>query len=246
MTELQSLLLELEKQLQCPVDWDRVVILPAARGQEDDAGAEVSNPGLCSELRWYWREIAEAHAVSGETDYLAVLYLHPDESPPDFLYEDGDEEQIRSDLKNIAEWINDAKKLYIEKTRPLANMKFATSADQQKHYPPAGLRARQIRSRTRNGVSLFFNGVQAQLPMLMWSVFEVCWRDVLERKHLRVHADCINPIGAAYGQDTKYVCLDVDSSTPITHAFPVPEREIPKEERVIAADEMQGFAIIDD
>lgn len=243
MTEFEVLLEQIAKLLECPVDWDRIVVVPA---KDADQPPELSNPGLCTEMKWYWHEIAKQCEVDGEAFYIGVLYPTMEDGDLSFMYEEGDEERMRSDLKNIETWIQNARSQYIEKTRPIAEMKMATNKDQQKHYPLPSLSASKIRDKTNNGASLFYNGIQAALPKLLWSVLEECWREVVDTKHFKIYVDCINVIGASHGQDSRHALLDMDCSTPITHAYPVTEQEITKEDRILIADDLQGVAIVDD
>lgn len=215
---MTKLLKEFIDKTQCPIDWPNI-----------------AQKGICilrHELIEYWCEIVGRHQVDGEVELIHeiidVPYEEIDKKWVEEFYPD-----INVMLINIEEGgiIQRATDEFNSLCKPLLDMKMATDKDQQKHFCSENIPIDQIRERTKGKppVSLFYPGVQSKLDSFMWDVFykSDIWKRIIEEDNFRkIYVDCKDRIGASQGLDTEYICLIVNCSTPISHAYPVNKSDV--------------------
>jgi hypothetical protein len=51
------------------------------------------------------------------------------------------------------------------------------------------------------------------------------WNDLLQSDNCRIVFRSANPIGASDGLPTRYLCFELDASTPVVHAYPISEHQ---------------------
>jgi hypothetical protein len=222
-TPLKKQILEV---LECPADFDRVPpnYLPAA-------------------LEWYWCEVAAVYLDENLTSEAAMNFILNDLDDLDNPELSGfsgylqseilaleEDMSLERELPFIEEKISRAKAVYLNTIRRIVEMRFATTGDYSKHYPNPTWTNREIKTRTGKNkkISIFYaNSSVSNLEALMWDLLEKFWKLILEIPGCRMYVKTDSVIGAAKGDDTEYICYDFDFSTPIAHAFPVEQKDVP-------------------
>ena len=203
------------------------------------------------EMQHLWIQIASKHQV----DLEGEIWADPD-SLESHIVEDSqqDVDNMRSDLINVRSWIEIARNEYIENTRRFWAMRIATHEEYSKHYPAPAITRDELLARTlQTDISLLYHGIDTQiLQEVLWSGLcdiamekeEELWNKMLVVSNLRIVFDMLNDIGATSGMNTKYLCFELDFSTPIAHSYPVSKEEagaIMQGKRIPALDDLQGF-----
>jgi hypothetical protein len=179
------------------------------------------------------REVLKAYAeAEGET--LEVFF-----SP--FFLNLETEEELEEELPQIEAWIERSRRTYQERMHRFEKMEVADDVEYRKHFPAPNQPTAKIRVRSRRGISYFYKGVtRERLRTLWWDVLWHCWGQLLNGNKAVLYVDAGTAIGSSFGEDTRYMKLIVDLSTPRVHAYPIPEKDIPKDVDLIRSSELIG------
>ena len=216
----RTIIEDIHRNITCPIKW-----------------ANISpDPGLVTELDFFWRDFAQKYAVDQESRHLRNLYSDP--TNLDALYDpavdEDDPATLEVDLRNIIGagaddgWIHVARSEYQELLNPLAKMKMATDKEYEKHFPQGNSAVEVLRNRSKSGVSYFYPDVVPELTTIMWyGLDDNVWQRILFDKVRFHYIECGKAVGASKGKDTAFLKIDFDWSTPQFHAYPYPEEDIP-------------------
>jgi hypothetical protein len=130
--EEHPLVPRLRVALGCPVDW--AILAPQF-------------PYTCKDLRIIWAQTSAKFECDGETRFYSRQDV-------DYAL---DEAELRRIEINAKIWRPRAIKAYLERVGFLAELKFATSDDQSKHYPNPAWSAGKIVTATARGPALFYH-----------------------------------------------------------------------------------------
>jgi hypothetical protein len=240
LSEYLNLLEQIQTELRCPIDWGAIA---------------PENPDLVGELIGHWIAVTKKYQRDNECRHFAVLYhdeafglcgYDPDADPayvsrqtslaPENL------DEVKADLINIrgagseVGWIQSARDDYKRQLGPLSRLRIATDQDYRKHFASDSLSKNQILIASKGGVSYFYHEAEPDLENIIWSCLDdEMWRQIVFSERRFVFVRCDQEIGATKGRDTRFVKCDFDMSTPQVHAYPIPEEDIPGDERVIHA-----------
>lgn len=170
-----------------------------------------------------WMEEWAANEVDREGEFMQLV---KDGTLP---VDDDDIPDLRAKLTNVKTWYPRARENFRRRTRRFAEMRLASSPDYAKHFPLSGMTDEQVcAATTRNGApSLLFCHVRTDtLEQLMFFVLVERWREVLGSDKLRAFVDVGSVIGASEGKATPYLAVDLNTSTPICHIYPVGPNEL--------------------
>jgi hypothetical protein len=240
--------LKVLKLLQCPINWEEIIpnypIKIALEKYWREVSAECLNPGADPDnLPNFDRPDADSLEIAirreelleGEqfSDYFNTVLLE--------IEDDGD---LEKDLPAIERWIERAQATYQKAVFRFEKMRMATGREHSKHFPPANLSVDEIRKRTTRpgSASLFYKGVTPErLQDILWLTLGETWRQLLNVQNEKIYVDAITTVGASGGEDTSFICFDLDLSTPLAHAYPVSEQEIPSNTYIASWDNLQGY-----
>ncbi len=236
----QELISSLKVFSQCPVVWDT---------------KELTD--FCEEMEKQWFKIGECYQVNFEAQWLekdAIVWQAIDTFP---------DENLEFDLLNIKTWITQAREQYLTKTRRFYELEVASSSKYPKHYPPkAWDNNRIIQESAKQKISYFFKSID-HIVLQETLIFYLChlvsnattdnkdkllWEKICTSDNIRVAINMIDPIGATNGVKTEYLCFEIDTSTPLAHAYPISKTEaieINDDCKLIAIDYLQGFEELD-
>lgn len=211
--ELDSLVHELLALRACP--WDLSAI-PSLEMHE-----------LLERL---WMEECVANEVDNEAQYTLVEddgFQRVDES---------DIPGLRAMLINMKTWHPRVSEAYKKRTRRFAELRLADQFDYGKHTAPARMTDEQVVSKTRDGSrSLFFNRIRTDtLEGAMFFAVVERWKKVRDEDDTRIFVDVGSAVGASRGTATSCLAVEIGTSTPIGHAYPVGQEELRGEEPVQA------------
>lgn len=225
-------------ELTCPIDWEGIT--------------SGYNPGLVTELWWFWKDIAKKYDVDDETRHVHNMYYQESDPDADFdpeidindEHSTGDDlETLRAELRNIAGgpveggWIELARKEYKQLVDPLVRLKIADDNVYKKHYLPANILTEQRLKLSKQGTSFLYAETEPLLERIMWwTLDDGNWRRILFDGQRFLYAECPNAVGATKGLETRFLKFDFDISTPQAHAYPIAESEIPPEDSAVYYD----------
>lgn len=231
--------------MACPVIWP----------------TEPRSPDFRDLLLRRWEETCKQFQLGYEaSDYD---FDHSDEDCDDDSSDDDAESlgSLRWDCDNVEKWIDRARQLYTTETRRFWALVVAGPRMHSKHYPSPTMMLSEIRAQTqRDGISLLYPGIRAALlSEVLWDGLgdlaanaqhepserlTEFWREAFSAARLRVAFDMLNPIGACYGKDSRYLCFEIDASAAVAHAYPVTREEaedIAGGLPLPGLDQLQGF-----
>jgi hypothetical protein len=211
--ELDTLVQELEALRACP--WD-LSLVPSFEMHEL--------------LRDLWIAATYENEVDNEAHYTLVEddgFRRVDES---------DVPDLRAMLINMKTWHSRVRDDYKGRTRRFAGLRLANNFDYGKHAPPPGMSDEQVVARPQCvGRSLFFNNVRFDtLEAVMFFAAATRWERVRDEENARIYVDVGVAVGASRELATSCLAVEINTSTPIGHVYPVGIADLRGEEPVHA------------
>jgi hypothetical protein len=215
--EGRQVIKRLRKAIGCPISWED----PEA--PEDPEEHDLSEC-MCKDLRLYWVQIAQKYETDGETMYYSRKQVEWSLYEPD----------LKVIEKNYPSWRDNAVDEYEEKTGFLRKLKFASQAEQNKHYPNPTWLESKIIHKTIRGDALFFKKFdRTELDRCLWWSIEQRLVEVIENRPAHLYFQHVDDVGASKGEMTKLIRFDIDYNTPIAHGHPILAKELPSHADVI-------------
>lgn len=212
-------------------------------------------------LRDLWTAVACRHQVDDEGSFTNW-------ESDEFLKYQIENEPEKSELAkffiNMTTWRKIAEEEYRYEVRKITFLKMATSEDYSKHYVLPNQTKNQVANLSRtSGVSKFYSHITpTKLEVFMFDVlaeffedkfrqagepdavhdadaWRTEWKRHADSSALLIYVDCMEEVGASGGQPTEHLCLNVNFSTPIAHAYPVNKNEIGPSDHRLAVDSLQ-------
>lgn len=238
-----SALKEVQEGLACPIEWGPVF---RVEGKIDFIP-----------LERLWTSVVESFAVDGEADFLGGS----------FLLDELSDEDLQSIQINVRTWRDYARSQYRTMTRRFWDLRYAEREEYSKHLPPLGKegdsKSIQLTSK-KDGISKFYRNIPPEdmLSAFFLGIFfhfdqngigedpdapirdEGLWFKVLESEKCRIAFKTVGPIGASNGQETAFICFELNGSTPIMHAYPISSEEAEKINlgySIIFTDALRGW-----
>lgn len=208
----------------CPVRWSETDVPEA----------------LHDELHQVWVDRLEG------VSHLWTMPLGYRYDPLEFLIyhirDNDDEEFLRESCAAVAPVIDGVRAKYLADTRGLRGLRVATRLEHRKHFPARRLTRAETDAVSLDGVSRFYRGVTPELlTEVLWEALDGRLVRLIGERHLKFFVWCATEVGSSLGSPTSSVCFDIDLSTPMAHAYPFPEAEVPLERRRASSDILQGF-----
>jgi hypothetical protein len=226
-SSVKEMIARIGNLVQCPVIWDST-----------DRSSE-----LVDEMVGLWEDTCKRHQCEQEADWAL------EDSVNEQLYDDEqDYDVVASDLAYLEHWIPIARAEYVDATRRFWNLRVAGPDEYDKHYPHAREDVPAIRKRTRGRqtASVLYPGVSAaHLGDALW--MELCilidrakpddsggadnayakaagiWKKIVQDDRVRVALHSTSVVGASEGEDTQWLCFELNASSQIAHAYPISE-----------------------
>lgn len=236
---------DVEAALKCPVEWWQVL--------------QMDRYSWFSPLEQLWASTVERFAVDNEARYVG------DEVSLEGLSDD----RLQSMQINIRTWLASAQAEYRGMTRRFWALRFAGRQEYSKHLPPlgAGGDPKLIEISTKkDGISRFYQTIpdDVMLSTFFEGIFwqfgydgigldetsslrdEGLWTRILRDENCRIAFQTVGHIGASNGFPTNFLCFELNASTPILHAYPIPEdeaKQINSGHSIVCTDRLEGWCI---
>lgn len=208
-----------------------------------------------------WTAVACRHQVDDEGLFTSW-------ESDEFLKYQIENEPEKSELAkifiNMTTWRKIAEEEYRHEVRKITFLKMASSEDYMKHYVFLNRTEDQVADLSKtSGVSKFYSHITPdKLEAFMFDVLaeffedkfrkagspdvvhdaDAWWREWkrhTDSSALLIYVDCMKDIGASGGRSTEHLCLNVNFSTPIAHAYPVDKNQIKSSDTLLLIDSLQ-------
>lgn len=252
MTPEQNELIEqFQRELRCPIDWDRIIenhnqelkgdlislwMAIAASKQVDDECRYLPHMYFYDEnVGIFWDPTINIEAQAAHVDHPNTLRaeLRNIRGGPDLKamqLDRGNREGGRLETG----WIESAREEYEHLVGQLSRLRMANDSDYRKHFLPASVSLERRKQLSLSGISYIHHEIEDQLAYFMWwSLMSDNWRKVFHEGKRFLYIQSRVPCGVTSGNETHFLKLDFDTSTPLVHAYPVLKEEIHAEETPI-------------
>lgn len=242
----QDLLVQIKRLLQFPLDLEAYPI--------------IRDSFFAIRLKHLWYAVAAKHQVDHEASYIDWQ----DDLLNNCMLHESSWDDLRSILINIDSWHSQAYKEFITQSRKFTCLKMADRSEYSKHYVVKRMTQDSVRKLSKaNHVSKFYSHVRVEyLYNWLWDVFDNSfersfseeqmdeprlnlsdwwnnWEASFPNSTKLFHVDSMHEVGATEGESTTYLCINVDFSTPIAHAYPIGISDIPNTAKLLFVEGLQ-------